>query len=71
MNTPKRSFTLLLAIATAATAFTSLVPVRAAADPTDLTTICFRSRTILVPLYLLSRYQAVAGTTLGACPPTP
>lgn len=71
MNKSKRPFSLLLAIVAGASAFSILAPLRAAADPTDLTTICFRNRTIQVPQYLLPRYQAVAGTTLGPCVVTP
>lgn len=71
MNKTKRSISLLLAIVAGASAFSILAPLRAAADPTDLVTICFRNRTIQVPQYLLGRYQTVPGTTVGACPTTP
>ena len=72
MSRSKRSLYLLLAFVTGASAFFTLVPLRAAADPADLVTICFRSRTILVPLYLLPRYQGAPGYVgLGACVPTP
>jgi hypothetical protein len=71
MNKSKRSFSLLLAIVAGASAFSVLAPLRAAADPTDLITICFRNRSIQIPQYLLPRYQSVPGTTVGNCITTP
>jgi len=62
---------MVLAVVAGASAFSILAPLRAAADPTDLTTICFRNRTIQVPQYLLSRYTAILGTTVGPCSTTP
>lgn len=72
MNKSKRPFSLLLAIVAGASAFSILAPLRAAADPTDLVTICFRNRTIQVPQYLVTRYQAAGATHIGQpCPITP
>lgn len=71
MNKSKRSVSLLLALVAGASAFSVLAPLRAAADPTDLIVICFRNRTIQIPQYLLTRYQAVPLTQLGPCPTTP
>ena len=70
MNQSKRSISLLLALLAGVSAITVLAP-SASADPTDLVTICFRNKTIQVPLYLLPRYQSVPNTTLGACVTTP
>jgi hypothetical protein len=42
-----------------------------AASGDDLVTICFRGRTVGVPTYLLPRYLAVTGTTIGPCVVTP
>ena len=71
MSKTKRSTTLLLALFVGASSFTLLNSVRAASDPLDLVTICFRNKTILVPLYLLPRYQGVPGTTVGPCISSP
>jgi hypothetical protein len=72
MNKTKRPFSLILAVVAGASAFSILAPLRAAADPTDLVTICFRNRTIQVPQYLVPRYQAVPGTLINQpCPVTP
>ena len=71
MNKSKRSVSFLCALVAGASAFSIIAPLRAAADPTDLVTICFRNRTIQVPLYLIPRYQSVFGTTLGPCPTSP
>jgi hypothetical protein len=72
MKNSKRPLSLVLAIVAGASAFSILAPLRAAADPTDLVTICFRNRTIQVPQYLVPRYQAVPDTLIGqACPTTP
>ncbi len=72
MNKTTRPFSLILAVVAGASAFSILAPLRAAADPTDLVTICFRNRTIQVPQYLVPRYQAIPGTLIGQpCPVTP
>jgi hypothetical protein len=72
MKNTKRPLSLVLAIVAGASAFSILAPLRAAADPTDLVTICFRNRTIQVPNYLVPRYQAVPGTLINqSCPTTP
>jgi hypothetical protein len=71
MKKSKRPVSLLLTIVAGASSICLLAPVQAVADPTDLVTICFRNRTVQVPLYLLPRYQAVAGTTLGECLTSP
>lgn len=71
MTKSKRPVSLLLAVVVGFSAVLLMVPLKAIADPTDLVTICFRNRTVQVPLYLLPRYQAVAGTTLGECAASP
>ena len=63
--------TLTLAIIAGASSFFVANSLRAAADPSDLVTLCFRGKTILVPIYLKDRYLAVAGTLNGPCAPSP
>jgi ABC-type sugar transport system substrate-binding protein len=71
MKKSQRFLSMVVAIVAGASGFSLLAPLSVTADATDLVTICFRNRTIEVPLYLLPRYQAVLGTTLGPCPTSP
>jgi hypothetical protein len=71
MRKAKRSISLALAIIAGASSFALVESLRAAADPSDLVTLCFRGKTIQVPLYLADRYKAVPGTTVGACNTSP
>ena len=67
MKHTKRIFLLSLAIITGFGG----IAATALAQGDSIVTLCYRGRTIRVPLYLQNRYLAKPGTTQGACPVTP
>jgi hypothetical protein len=67
----KKPLPLVIAVIIGASSFFAVDPLRAAADPSDLVALCFRGKTIQVPMYLVNRYLSVPGTLNGPCPSTP
>ncbi len=69
MKPASRSTPSFAGLFSAALVFALAATTSLADESTNLVTLCYRNRTIQVPLYLAARYLAVAGTTFGACTP--